>query len=889
MSDLTARLTSALAERYLIERELGQGGMATVFLAQDVKHHRQVAVKVLKPELAAVIGAERFLQEIRVTAHLQHPHILPLFDSGEADSFLFYVMPYLEGESLRDRLNREKQLPIEDAVQLTIEVLAALSYAHSRGVIHRDIKPENILMTGGAAVVADFGIARAITAAGAERLTETGLSLGTPQYMSPEQATAERELDGRSDIYSLGCVLYEMLAGEPPHTGPTTQSVIAKVLTDRPRQVSTLRETVPPSLEAAVHKALAKLPADRFQTAQQLAEALTRPGISAAVAGEPAAATPGREKGAVGWIRHNRLVATLSVVTVLSVSAAVWLWLRPAPVPQASVVRFTFTPPIGSQLGRAGPGNIVAVSPDGDRLVYVGRGTTSAASHLYLRAMDRLDITPIPSPDEPAGPTFSPDGRWVAFFAGASSAPGRRTLFKVSIAGGAPVTVCQSPSPINGVAWGDRGLIVFSTDGGGVYAVDASGEEPRALVPAGADQQFAVWPGGFLPGGRIVLATRGESGRSEIVAVDVETGSVQPLVADASRASYVNSGYIVYQQGDAVMAASFEPRRGNLMSPAIQLADGVQEAAVSASGAVVYLGTGSSQRNLVIVNRQGHVDVLPAGTLSFRGPVVAPDGRRVVFFDGGNNGDVWIYDLVRGTLGRLSFSGGSEYAAWSPDGGKVLFSAPSAERGQDIFWVPADASAPAAVLLSLAGPQWEAILTPDGRRLIYRENNSSTARDIFVVPLDSLQAARPLAATRYQERAMALSPDGRWLAYVSDESGVDEVYVRPLDGPAARHQVSNGGGTEPRWARNGRELFFRTEGDSLFSVSVEPGLVFRPGARRLVFVLRAIRDAFHANYDVFPDGRFVFVREAAGEGQGTASFTVVLNEFDRIARERRQR
>ncbi len=236
MAQQVERLKAALADRYTIQEELGAGGMATVYLAEDLKHHRQVAVKVLRPELAAILGAERFLKEIEVTANLQHPHILPLFDSGEADSFLYYVMPYVEGDSLRDKLNREKQLGVDETVKIAEGVAAAMAYAHRQGVIHRDIKPENILIHDGQPVVADFGIALAVTTAGGTRLTETGLSLGTPQYMSPEQATGDRELDGRSDIYSLGCVLYEMLTGDPPHTGPTAQAVIAKVVTDKPRR-----------------------------------------------------------------------------------------------------------------------------------------------------------------------------------------------------------------------------------------------------------------------------------------------------------------------------------------------------------------------------------------------------------------------------------------------------------------------------------------------------------------------------------------------------------------------------------------------------------------------------------------------------------------------------
>ncbi len=274
MATDSSRLTTALADRYRLERELGQGGMATVYLAEDLKHHRKVAVKVLRPELALALGAERFLREIETTANLRHPHILPLYDSGEADGFLYYVMPLVEGESLRARLDRQKQLPIDEALSIAREVADALGYAHQRGIIHRDIKPENILLEGSHAVVADFGIARAISSAGAEKLTATGLSVGTPLYMSPEQAAGEEKLDGRSDLYSLGCVLYEMLAGEPPYSGPTAQAIIAKRFREPIPRISTVRETVPASLEAALNRVLAKSPADRFATAEEFARAL---------------------------------------------------------------------------------------------------------------------------------------------------------------------------------------------------------------------------------------------------------------------------------------------------------------------------------------------------------------------------------------------------------------------------------------------------------------------------------------------------------------------------------------------------------------------------------------------------------------------------------------
>src|SRR5512139_572219 len=269
-----ASLEAGLAGRYRVERAIGAGGMATVYLADDLRHNRKVAIKVLRPELVALVGGDRFLKEIEVTANLQHPHILGLIDSGDAGGQLYYVMPFVQGESLRARLERERQLPVADAIAITATVAGALDYAHRNGVIHRDIKPENILLHEGQAMVADFGIALAASKAGGARMTETGMSLGTPHYMSPEQAMGEREITARSDVYALGVVLYEMLTAEPPFTGPSAQAIISRVVTESPRPLLPQRHTIPPYVEAAVFTALEKLPADRFATAAEFAHAL---------------------------------------------------------------------------------------------------------------------------------------------------------------------------------------------------------------------------------------------------------------------------------------------------------------------------------------------------------------------------------------------------------------------------------------------------------------------------------------------------------------------------------------------------------------------------------------------------------------------------------------
>ena len=334
MPDTFDSLTTLLAERYGLQRELGRGGMATVYLADDLKHQRQVAVKVLRPEVAAGLGAERFLREVAITAKLNHPHILPLLDSGEAGGFLYYVMPFVAGETLRERITREGQLPLDEALAITRDIAAALSYAHSQDVVHRDIKPENVLLSAGEAVVADFGIARAVTEAGEGHLTETGTSIGTPAYMSPEQASGDHRIDGRTDIYALGCVLYEMLSGDAPYVASTPHAVLAKKLSEPTPRISVVRDTVPPAVEAALAKALAKTPADRYATAQQFAQALTTSaiGIAHTPSAPPAAIErPGRPEGAGArdrpWL-HRRRLLRVGVPTALAAMALAWFAVR---------------------------------------------------------------------------------------------------------------------------------------------------------------------------------------------------------------------------------------------------------------------------------------------------------------------------------------------------------------------------------------------------------------------------------------------------------------------------------------------------------------------------------------------------------------------------------
>ena len=882
MSDAPTRLAAALADRYRLERELGQGGMATVYLAEDLKHERKVAIKVLHPELSAIIGGERFLAEIKVTANLQHPHILGLIDSGAADGLLYYVMPYVAGETLRGRLTREKQLPVDDAIRLTKEVAGALDYAHRQGVVHRDIKPENILLQDGSALVADFGIALAVQQAGGSRMTQTGMSLGTPAYMSPEQAMGERDIGARSDVYALGAMAYEMLAGEPPFTGPNSQAIMAKVLTEQPIALRTKRPTVPPAAEAAILTALQKLPADRFGSAAAFADALTSPSATMPVT----TMLPSLRPAASSRWRWAALAA--GAVAVVATGIALSATRR---TPDAPVTRVSIAFPKAERL-RAVATRRFAISADGSRIVYVG--PDSVGTRLWVRELDALAASPLAGTENAHAPFFSPDGQSVAFFTGI---PG--DLRVVPVGGGPTVTLVRGTALPWGGDWGQDGRIYFVNGEARVAKVPAAGGamEVVSTLDSSLAQTELDWPQ-LLPGGRTALVQVWHSsiGDTEIGILDLATGRARPLIAEAVYGRYLPTGHILYLNlNGSLLAVPFDPKRAELTGAPTAIAEGVQvdnmsgsgQFAVSDNGTMLYMpGGGVGSQQPAWVDRSGQVT--PVDSLwrgNFTNVALSPDGTRLAVASPGADGEqIWVKQLPAGPVSRVTHGGSTNTRPeWTPDGRRIAFI--SSRSGRRNAWIQrADGSAEAESLLAHPSQVDEVAFAPDGRRAVVRFGSGGTDgnRNLFLLVPGDTAAPRPLVASAFEEFGPSVSPDGRWFAYVSTESGRSEVYVRRLDDPGAgKTQVSIDGASEVRFAHNGRELFFRSNRGEMMVADVTLGETFSARPPRVLFsTANMAQDLNHHAFDITPDDRrFVMINNTMND---VGELVLVLNWFTEL-------
>jgi serine/threonine-protein kinase len=864
------RLTTALADRYRVDRELGAGGMATVYLAHDLRHERDVAIKVLHPDLGAALGAERFLSEIKTTAKLQHPHILPLLDSGAADGLLYYVMPYVKGETLRARLERESQLPLAEALLIAREVADALAEAHGQGIVHRDIKPENILLQGGHALVADFGIALAVQQAGGARMTQTGLSLGTPQYMSPEQAMGDKAVDHRADQYALAAVTYEMLTSEPPHTGTNPQAIVAKLLTEAVRPATVLRPSVPAHVDATLRRGLEKLPADRFTSTRDFAESLERPAVVADV--HMVTATPARS--AVMRILSSPLWALGCIAALVAVGV-----LAGRPKPEAApVARFALPLPEAERMTVLGIGEKLAIAPDGSAIAFVA--ATASNGVLNVRRLDELTPRVLPGTEGARAPFFSPDGKWVGFVA-------RGRLRKVAVDGG-PVTDITDGSVIpdnTGAVWTPSDEIFFSRTNDTLYGkavllrVAAAGGPVRGFGERGPEAGEMGGPI-LAPDGKTLVATWGpgriRSGAATPLAIIAPDGKYTLLDAIAQRAVGFVDDHIVFLRGDGtLMAVPVDLGARKTTGPAVPLMESVQGPGLSASGALLY-SPGQAAVSAVLVDEQGTTTPFLPEAKQFGNPRYSPDGSRVAFDIGGTQGrDIWIYEIASATLTRLTSGGSNVRPEWTPDGKRVLYRQVTPRRG--LWWQPADGSGSPELLVEVPGGPNEGMVSPDGRTLMYRTDEGNGDQQVFMMPLDKSAAAAAFL-TKSVNWAPRFSPDGKWLAYSSDESGVAEVYVRPWPGPGGRVQVSNGGGSEPVWSRDGRSLFYRTD-TAVMVAAVNAAATFTVQSRRALFASAYEISGPHASYDVAPDGKHLLMLQAK---DARASVVLVLNWADEV-------
>ena len=798
MSTVPERLTAALADRYRIERELGRGGMATVYLAEDLKHKRKVAVKVLKPELAAVLGAERFVVEITTTAALQHPHILPLFDSGEADGFLYYVMPFIDGETLRSKLDRETQLGVDESVRIASDVASALHYAHTQGVIHRDIKPENILLHDGRPMVADFGIALAVSAAAGGRMTETGLSLGTPHYMSPEQATAEKEISGRSDIYSLASVLYEMLAGQPPHLGGSAQQIIMKIITEQPAQVTALRKSVPANVTAAIAKALEKLPADRFATAREFAEALANPAFS--VAGSAALASGPRTASAPA----RRTIALLGATAVAFAALALWALTRGRNEPRD--VGLPPTVPITL----AGAFRTISVSPDGSFIVYIA--SEGNQSQLWYRHLETGESRPIPGTAGASGtPRISPDGERVVFVS-------NRELKSTSIAGGAVTSLTPSQDPLGG-EWGADGTISYADNDGRVMrwvqlSTGAMREVPvgYCILPQPIEKNRVICGGGAYKYASVIDLDR-PSERASLTPTAAAAGPGSPKYLIGSDFRLIDGRYLLYMSIEgSLMATRIENLDSMTFGRSVAMIPGVRRATytgagqydVAANGSLVWVpGINAEIGRLVKRDRTGRLDTLPMPGAAYLRWTPSPDGERIAaVVEGPQSQELHVYPLKGGAPERVDTAFYMGSPGWTPDGRSIAYGRYNGPESETLLLRRLDVP---------AAPQRLANFTPPGhlQASAFLSDNllmlgTSTLGQLIV---DRSQTPARVDTVAVGAFFASLSPDRKWLAW--QPGGEDRIYLQPWPALDRRFLIASSA-FEPRWS-SPNELWYLTD------------------------------------------------------------------------------
>ncbi len=904
--------------QYEVHELIGVGGMGEVYRGYDTQLKRDVALKVL-PERFSRDSERlaRFRREATVLASLNHPNIAAIHRLEQSGDTVALVMEYVPGETLADRLRREASqseprqswsgpaasesytsgLPLEESLDIARQICDALDHAHEKNIIHRDLKPANVKVTPeGRVKVLDFGLAKAFLAEPDStpldsqsptlplRIAPTipGVILGTPSYMSPEQARG-KAVDKRTDIFALGCVLYELLTGKQAFTGESLTDILGAVMRAEPDWTE-LPEATPPAIRALLRRCLQKDAAKRSRDAAEI-----RIQIEEAGAASSSIATPVVVHAPAPAPRRWQMYAAVACIAAVIAGIAVWQ-LRPAPAAFARPVeRLAIPLPANTTLLPRAMESVV-VSPNGSNVAYIG-GRSGGTPQIFLRAMDALEATPIAGTEGADSPFFSPDGQWIGFFSG-------QALKKISISGGAALTLGIFAGPPTGATWGPNDTIVFSpTNLSGLVRVSAAGGQPQLLTALLPGEFSHRWPQ-FLPDGKTLLFTVGVSQNyddAQIAVQRLDSNEHKILLRGGTHARYATTGHLVYHHAGTLMAVPFDQQTLEVMGSPAPIVEGVlastggtAQFSVSNFGTLAYIpGTSQSVNvTMVWVDRRGASQPLPAPPHPYRPPRISPDGRLIAV---GIGSDVWIYDIARDTLTRLTFerNNAATAAYWTADGKRIVF--PSDRAGPtNLFWKPVDGSGPEERLTTSQNVQRASFSSPDGRFLVFTEIDPKTGSDLWVLPLDGDRKPRIFLQTPFEEGAGQFSPDGHWIAYVSNESGRNEVYVRPFPGPGGKWQVSTDGGSENAWSPKGNELFYRTGGqrEKMMAVDFQTQPTFAAGKPRLLFEGNYGSNAPLAPgafYSVSPDGqRFLMTKSPDQPQAALTQINVVLNWFEEL-------
>jgi eukaryotic-like serine/threonine-protein kinase len=871
--------------------------MGEVYRARDTKLPREVALKTLPQDLALEPDRlARLKSEARILATLNHPGIAILHGLEEGDGGVpVLVMELVDGETLADRLRR-KPLPVREAMAIGQQIAIALEAAHQKGVLHRDLKPANIRLTAdGRVKLLDFGLAKAVMGVGVNSQLDThtspasgaGVVLGTAPYMSPEQARAQ-EVDRRTDVWSFGCVLFEMLAGKRAFEGATFSDTVAAVLDREPDWKAFPRET-PRALLRLLQRCLQKEKDRRLRDigdARLELEELLAPPVSSAGEENESAIVTSRIRG---WQRLTGSSLLWLSVTAAAAGALGWAVGASKLLVSRSVQRWTIP------LALPGPVYGLAWSPDGTSLVY--SAIRDGRLRLYLRTLDRLEDSPISGTDSPWGlplqPFFSPDGGWMAFSAATS-------LKKVPTSGGAPLTLCDPCNP-KGATWGPDGTVVYAPGtAAGLSRVNADGGASQALTVLDARRQESShrFPE-FVPEGQGVIFTvkhhdAASWSDARIEAVSLRTGERSTLVEGGSHAQYLTPGHLVYHRWGNLWAAPFDPVRLKVTGSSVRVLDGVSSSseygqayfALSRDGSLAYVPgkPQGSDRTLALMDRDGKRKPLLDEGRPYESVKVSPDGRRLVLQIGGANDQIWVYDMERGTLTPQTLRFNNSDPIWTRDGQRLTFTS-NREGSFDIFSQPADGSGPGERLTTSSEGQFpiSASWSPDGQALVFFEGSNTTRADLWTVRVDGDRKPHPLLRGPFNVISAAVSPDGRWFAYTSNESGRDEVYVRPFSESNGRWPISVDGGEFPVWAKDGRELYYRN-GDRIMAVAVRSEKTFFAAKPRVLFEAKYPETHGRPNYDVMPTGEFVVIEP--GESDTVPSQINVILHWAEEVRQR---